>query len=295
MKIATFDVGGTFIKYALMHNDIMSLQGKVPTPRDNQEHFLQTIEDVLKQMGTVDGIAFSLPGVIDVDKKYIFAGGSLAYNNHTDMKEWERRFQLPIEVENDARSAALAELKTGHMQDIQNGLVITFGTGVGGGIILNGNIYKGSHLIGGELSVIFSKDMKTYGTKGFFGAIGSIANLVDKIAKKKNIDTKDGKTVFEWIQNGDPIACEIFENYCYEVIQEFHNLQCILDPQRICIGGGASENPIFINGLKQASQKFYDAFPIAFPHAEIMKCRYCNNANLLGAYYHYLEKTTMKG
>ena len=57
MKIATFDVGGTFIKYALMHNDIMSLQGKVSTPRDNQEHFLQTIEDVLKQMGTVDGIA----------------------------------------------------------------------------------------------------------------------------------------------------------------------------------------------------------------------------------------------
>ena len=290
MKVAVFDVGGTFIKYALMHNNIMSLDGKVPTPRDNQEHFLETIENILEQIGPVDGIAFSLPGVINVEKKYIFAGGSLAYNNHTDIKDWEKRFQLPIEVENDARCAALAELKTGHMQNIQNGLVITFGTGVGGGIIINGDIYKGSHLIGGELSVIFSKDMKTYGSKGFFGAIGSIANLVSKIAMAKNIDTKDGKTVFQWIEEGDFIACNIFENYCYEVIQEFHNLQCILDPQRICIGGGVSENPVFINGLKQASEKFYQSFPISFPHAEIVKCHYCNNANLLGAYYHYLEK-----
>lgn len=290
MKVAVFDVGGTFIKYALMHNNIMSLDGKVPTPRDNQEHFLETIENVLEQIGPVDGIAFSLPGVINVEKKYIYAGGSLAYNNHTDIKDWEKRFQLPIEVENDARCAALAELKTGHMQNIQNGLVITFGTGVGGGIIINGDIYKGSHLIGGELSVIFSKDMKTYGSKGFFGAIGSIANLVNKIAMAKNIDTKDGKAVFQWIEEGDEIACNIFENYCYEVIQEFHNLQCILDPQRICIGGGASENPVFINGLKHASEKFYQSFPISFPHAEIVKCHYCNNANLFGAYYHYLEK-----
>ena len=290
MKVAVFDVGGTFIKYALMHNNIMSLDGKVPTPRDNQEHFLETIENILEQIGPVDGIAFSLPGVINVETKYIFAGGSLAYNNHTDIKDWEKRFQLPIEVENDARCAALAELKTGHMQNIQNGLVITFGTGVGGGIIINGDIYKGSHLIGGELSVIFSKDMKTYGSKGFFGAIGSIANLVDKIAMAKNIDTKDGKTIFQWIKEGDEIACNIFKNYCYEVIQEFHNLQCILDPQRICIGGGVSENPVFINGLKRASEKFYQSFPISFPHAEIVKCHYCNNANLLGAYYHYLEK-----
>lgn len=290
MKIATFDVGGTFIKYALIHDDIMSHQGKVPTPCDNQENFLDTIDKILKKLGRVDGIAFSLPGVINVDKKYIFAGGSLKYNNHTDIKEWEKRFQLTIEVENDARCAALAELKSGNMKGIKNGLVITFGTGVGGGIIINGDIYKGSHLIGGELSVIFSKDMKTNGSKGFFGSIGSVANLVNKIAAAKNINTKDGKIIFQWIEIGDEVACNIFENYCYEVIQQFHNLQCIIDPERICIGGGASENPVFINGLKQAAQKFYNSFPIAFPHAEIVKCRYCNDANLLGAYYHYIEK-----
>lgn len=290
MRIAVFDVGGTFIKYSLMIDDVMTSQGKVPTPRDNQEHFLQTIESVLKDMQQVEGIAFSLPGVIDVNKKYVHAGGSLTYNNHTDIKAWEERFHLPIEIENDARCAAIAELEAGHMQGIQQGLVLTFGTGVGGGIIINGDIYKGSHLIAGEVSVIFSKDPEVYQTKGLFGAIGSVYNLVEKIATAKNSETRDGKEVFQWISKGDEVSCEIFKTYCREVALELHNIQCLLDPQRICIGGGASENPLFIEGIQKAVQEFYNTLPIAFPHAELVKCQYCNDANMLGAYYHYKKQ-----
>ena len=287
MRIAVFDVGGTFIKYCLMIDDKMISQGKVPTPYDNQETFLKTIETILEQFKPVEGIAFSLPGVIDVDKKYIFAGGSLTYNNHTDVKTWEERFQLPITIENDARCAAIAELEAGQMQGIQQGLVLTFGTGVGGGLIINGDIYKGSHLIAGEVSVIFSKSPKKHGSQGMFGAIGSVYNLVEKIAQAKRIDTHSGKEVFQWIAAGDEISNKIFEDYCYEVICELHNIQCLLDPQRICIGGGISENPVFIKGLQKASEQFYHSFPINFPHAEIVKCQYCNDANMLGAYLHY--------
>lgn len=290
MKIAVFDVGGTFIKYGLMIDDVLTCRGKKTTPRDCQENFFKTIENILEDMGEVEGIAFSLPGVIDVDKKYIHAGGSLVYNNHNDIKEWEKRFKLPIEIENDARCAAIAELVSGNMQGIKQGLVLTFGTGVGGGIIINGDIYKGSHLIAGEVSVIFSKNPKEYQSKGLFGAIGSTYNLVDKIAKAKNIDTHDGIEVFSWIDSGDIISTKIFGEYCDEVILQLHNIQCLLDPQRICIGGGVSENPLFIEGLQRAAKKFYAAFPIKFPHGDIVKCQYCNDANMLGAYYHYKKQ-----
>ena len=100
MRIAVFDVGGTFIKYSLMFDDVMTKQGKVSTPHESQDTFLETIEQVLKQLGEVEGIAFSLPGVINVDQKYILAGGSLTYNNQTDVRQWEARFGLPIEIEN---------------------------------------------------------------------------------------------------------------------------------------------------------------------------------------------------
>lgn len=290
MRIAVFDVGGTFIKHSLMIDDVMTSQGKVPTPRDSQEDFLSTIETLLEDMQDVEGIAFSMPGVIDVKRKYIHAGGSLTYNNHTDVTLWEKRFQLPIEIENDARCAAIAELETGNMQGIPQGIVLTFGTGVGGGLIINGDIYKGSHFIAGEVSVIFSKDPQIHHSQGLFGAIGSVYNLVEKIAKAKNSDTRDGKEVFDWIAKGDSISVNIFEEYCREVTLEFHNIQCLLDPQRICIGGGVSENPIFIAGLQKAIDIFYATLPIQFPHAEIMKCRYCNDANMLGAYYHYKKQ-----
>lgn len=82
-------------------------------------------------------------------------------------------------------------------------------------------------------------------------------------------------------------SCRIFDEYCYEVVRELHNIQCLLDPQRVCIGGGISENPLFIAGIQKASDLFYQQFPFAFPRAEIVKCKYCNDANLLGAYYHY--------
>lgn len=287
MRIAVFDVGGTFIKSCFMVDDEITMAKKTPTPYDSQEAFLNIIEDRLQEMDDVEGIDFSMPGVIDVNRKYIFAGGSLAYNNHTDIKEWEKRFQLPIAIENDARCAAIAELEAGEMLGITQGLVLTFGTGVGGGIIVNGDIYKGAHMIAGEVSVIFSKDKDTYGSKGLFGAIGSVKNLVKEIADAKGIDTQNGEEVFEWIKHKDEVSTRIFERYCDEVIQELHNIQCLLDPQRICIGGGASENPIFIEGLKKASEKFYSTFPFKFPHADIVKCKYCNNANILGAYYHY--------
>ena len=289
MSIAVFDVGGTFIKYCVMNDGNMEYKGKIPTPHDNQNNFLVAIKSVLDQMADIEGIAFSLPGVIDVDFKYVYAGGSLHYNNHTDIKEWENYFQLPIQIENDARCAALAELTSGNMKDIENGLVLTFGTGVGGGIILNGELYKGSHLIGGEVSVIYSKDRKTLGTKALFGSIGSVYNLVEKIAKAKNSDSRDGREIFNWISQEDEIASTIFEQYCYDIVTEFHNIQCLLDPQRICIGGGASENPIFIEGIKRAQNKFYEDFSFNFPKTEIKKCKYNNDANLLGAYYHYKE------
>lgn len=290
MRIASFDVGGTFIKYCVIENGEISQKRKVDTPRDTQEAFLRQIKKVLESMNNIDGIAFSMPGVIHVDKKYIAMGGSLLYNNHTDVKEWEKYFNLPIEIENDARCGAICEMKIGNMQGVKNGLVITFGTGVGGAIIINGSIHKGSHLIAGELSIIFAKDKLSHATGGTFGSIGSVYNLVSRIAQAKGIDTKDGKEIFQWIEENDSVATEIFEKYCYEVAQQLYNIQIVYDPEKICVGGGASENPIYLNGLKKAYEEYYKTFPFKFPHAELDKCKYNNDANLLGAYYHYIER-----
>lgn len=91
----------------------------------------------------------------------------------------------------------------------------------------------------------------------------------------------------EWIAQKDEIACAIFDEYCYQLIIQFFNFQTALDPQRVCIGGGISANPIFLRAIQEKMYEFYDQLPVPFPHLDIVPCKYHNDSNLLGAFFHY--------
>lgn len=291
-RIAVFDVGGTYIKHAVVENGVLGSVDKVSTPQDSQESFLAALESVLSELGgarSLDGVALSMPGVIDVDRRYMFAGGSLAYNNRTDIASWEERFGLPIEVENDARSGALAELKLGSMRGVQTGLVVTFGTGTGGGVIVNGRVHKGGHLIAGEISIATADD-PSLGTHSVLGYVGGVNNIAREIGEACGCDICRGEEAFELIAAGDERACEVFAARCDKIARTFFNFQVLLDPERIAIGGGVSANPLFIKGIQDAIDRLYVSYPIAIPHADIVPCRFCNAANLIGAYLHFVAK-----
>lgn len=290
MKYLSIDAGGTLIKYAWLNEDGEVLEmGTQPTPYTTKEDFMAVITSIWHmESGIKGGLCISLPGTIDSTTGYVYQGGSLRYHHGVNIKQlYEQELNTLVEVENDARCAAIAEQISGNMQGITNGIVLTFGTGVGGCFIINHDIYRGTHLFSGEVSMLLCDDMKTKGLDAVYGNIGGINELVKRICKQKKVAVTDGKTVFKWIANGDNIACQIFQRYCDTVVLQFYNMQIMLDPERLCIGGGVSENPIFIEGLKQAMHRFYESFPITIPRLEILPCRYHNNANLIGAFYHF--------
>lgn len=291
MKYLSIDAGGTFIKYAWIDEsgDILN-QGKKPTPRTSKEDFLDIIKDIWNSdHDDKGGICLSLPGTINTKTGFIHQGGSLTYHHQLNIKEfYEKEFNTRVEVENDARCAALAELTSGKMQGIENGIVLTFGTGVGGCFIINGDIYKGTHLLSGEVSMLICKDIKKYGLGGVLGNIAGIPGFVKRVCDAKDVEVTSGQEVFKWIEQGDEIATEMFSEYCYDVIVQLFNLQLIIDPSRVCIGGGVSQNPIFIQGIQKALTAFYDSLPYPIPRLDIVTCKHFNDANLLGAFYHFL-------
>lgn len=293
MMHLSIDAGGTFIKYAWMdaQGNIVS-QGKEPTHRTSAQAFQDVIAQLIeKQKDTLSGISLSLPGTIDAQTGFIYQGGSLTYHGQMNIKEvFEERFHVRVEVENDARCAALAEMTSGNMQTIDNGIVLTFGTGIGGCLIIDHKVYKGSHFFSGEVSMLACKDFRTYGMAGVYGNIGSIPDLIASICKAKDSALVDGKVVFDWIAQEDEIATSIFQEYCYQVVTQFFNLQLTIDPRRLCIGGGVSLNDTFMSGITKAMNAFYDALPIAIPRLEILPCKYHNDANLLGAFYHFMNQ-----
>lgn len=111
-----------------------------------------------------------MPGTIDHQSGFIYQGGALQYNNGTEFaKELYEKLGVPVTIENDARCAALAEIWQGKLQGVENGLVLVIGTGLGGAIVKNGVIYRGTHLYAGELSLLFTKNREQYGDKAVLG------------------------------------------------------------------------------------------------------------------------------
>lgn len=286
------DVGGTYIKYGWIVNDKIVKKGKILTPYTNYEEFDQLISEIwYSEEKTKFGLCISHPGTIDHNYGYIYQGGSIRYNSKRNLKElYEERFQVPVSIENDARCAAIAEMKIGNMRNITNGIVLTFGTGIGCSLIIDNEIYRGSNLIAGEVSGIVTKDIRKFGLDSILGRQLGIGKFCENVCRLKGESIRDGKQVMDWIMSGDIIASQAFREYCQLLSSQLFNMQLLVDPQKVCIGGGISENKFFINSIKESMSKYYNYFPVEIPKIEIEECMFHNDANILGAYYHLLNQ-----
>ena len=134
----TLDVGGSAIKYALMQEDLTILEkSSVPTPMDTLENFIETIGKIYDQFqDQINGMALSMPGIIDPERGYQYTGGALRYIDKLETVEvLKKRCPTNITIGNDAKCAANAEIGFGNLQDIQDGAVVILGTGIGGCLI----------------------------------------------------------------------------------------------------------------------------------------------------------------
>lgn len=292
MKKLVFDVGASAIKYALMDNKAHIYEkGQEVTPHDCLEHFLNLLESIYKKYQTqINGIALSLPGTIDSTKGMIYAPGGLAYNENVHLVNEMHRFtDLPIAIENDGKSAALAELWKGHLKDCQSGIVIVVGSGLGGGIVKDGKLWKGEHLFAGEFSYVFQGEGTSF-FNNVWAMKGSTTALIMDVAKRKGMDMKqlDGRQIFKMIEENDQDACLALQTLAKNLAIGIYNLQCILDPQKILIGGGVSQQPLLIEKIKEELESIYKGIPFQIPHVHIENCRYYNDSNLIGALYNFL-------
>lgn len=293
MKILTFDVGGTFIKYALMNeqSDILE-KGKIATPQESQEAFFQALDTIVHRYEGLEGLALSLPGIMDAPKGYIYIGGALLYNNECNMVELlEKRYGLPVTIENDARCAALAEVWKGNLSDCEDGIVMILGTGIGGAIIKNREIHRGKGFFAGEFSYIMDASVMKDGFDASLASRASAVAFVEKVKHALKMDAKcTGEDVFALIKEKDEVAVGCLYDYCDCIAIELFNLQATYDPDRICIGGGISQQPILVETIKERLENIYAKIPWTIPSGEIVPCKFANDSNLIGACYNFLQR-----
>ena len=294
MKLLVTDIGGTFIKYAVMDQDMSILsRGRIPTPRESARALVDGLCELYESSGEVSGLAISLPGIIDSDEGRVVMGGALRYNDGFALGDaLKERISVPICMENDAKCAAMAEAGAGSLRDVKDGLVIIFGTMIGGGIIKDGKLWRGRHFSAGEVSYISTDRGPVPERETVWGNRCSVLALCRDYAREKGLDPEsvNGEMVFEAVLAGDEAAKRSLDRFTGEIAVQLFNLQTVLDPERIAIGGGISAQPVLIEYIRRHLDTFYESFPYPITRSEVVACRFLNDANLYGAFQCFISR-----
>lgn len=271
------DVGGTTVKMGLFQTDSTLVdKWEIPTRKVSAEDvILSDIASALLEKISahgieredVVGIGVGVPAAVN-NGGFVKKVANLGWENKDVKKELEELTGFLVRVENDANVAALGEMWKGGGEGYRNLVMVTLGTGVGGGIISNGQIHTGTNGGGGEIGHMTANRNETEccgcGKKGCLEQYASATGIA-RLAKKKlavntkktilNIEDVSAKTVFDAVKAGDEVAIEIAEEFGSYLGYALADLGAILDPEIFVIGGGVSKaGDILFTYI----QKYYD-------------------------------------
>ena len=298
------DVGGTNVKYSLMNEEAeIQEKGEFPTPyEEGLDGLINGLKKVYEKYADNDikALVMSAPGKINSATGYFYTSGALKYIDNTNLKDVLKDvIPVPFAVENDAKAAALAEVWKGSLKGIDDAYVLVLGTGIGGAIVINGKLYRGHTFAAGEFSGIVG-DLSAFPMdfSKAWATTNGVGNLVRLYADKINEDAKNlnGRILFEAANNGDEKALEAIDEYTRTLASGIMSLQFTLDVQRVAVGGGISKQPLLLKYLNENIETYYKEFNGSLPASipEVVQCTYGNDANMIGALYHYLYELNGK-
>ena len=301
------DLGGTFIKGGIV-DDLgnILINDKVPTESEkgadrvalNIANLCKTLlEQVNMTANDIVGIGMGVPGMIDSAKGEVVYSNNLGWEHFLISDEVEKQTGLPVKIANDANVAALGETKFGCGKDYNNTVMLTLGTGVGSGIIINGKLFEGNRSAGAELGhsvIVAGGEQCTCGRKGCLEAYASATALIrdtkramhaDKNSKMwqiGSIDNVTGKTAFDY-KDIDEFAKSVVDGYIKKLGAGVTNIVNEFRPEAVILGGGVcAQGDNLIKPLQEFVNKEIFAGSKG-PQVKILTATLGNNAGILGA------------
>lgn len=304
---AGIDLGGTFIKCALIDSDgNVVVKDKIPTQKERGADKIildmaNLVMDLQNRVGVkVSAIGVGSPGSIDSENGIVIYNNNIGWKNVDLAGKIKNLTGVPAFVANDANVAALGEQFYGSGKNYQNVVFITLGTGVGGGIIIDGKLFEGYKSVGAEIGHAVIKmggELCSCGRKGCFEAYASATALIrqTKSAMLKNsdsllwkvvdgdIDKVDGKTAFDGLRLGDKTAIKVVNNYVKYLSEGVLNLCNEFRPEAVILGGGiCAEGELLFKPLKKLVLKhIYGG--VSYAPIEILTASLGNDAGFYGA------------
>jgi len=302
------DLGGTNIAVGIVNENWEIIhKDSVKTNIKDNDAMIKDMADLCKKVCRDAGVSLSeiksvgigIPGVIDPKNGMVIYSNNIKFEHYPIVSEFKKYIEKDVYISNDANVAALGEVKAGGAKGFESAVIVTLGTGVGGGIVADGKILEGYNGISCEIGhIVIEVDGEecTCGRKGCWEAYSSATALIrdTKRAMEKNPDsllTKiakesgkvSAKTAFDAYKKGDKVAEEVVTRYIKYLAEGVANICNFLGPQVVLLGGGVShEGDTLLEPLKkEVSKRTYGNKFIK--HAEIKRAVLGNDAGIIGA------------
>ena len=306
-KYIGIDLGGTFIKGGIVNSigEIIALD-KTPTePHLGNMRVCENIASLIKKLiestkisaSEISGIGMGVPGMADSETGVVICAENLDFVNFNIKEAVCSLTGFSVTIANDANAATLGEVKFGAAKNLSNVIMLTLGTGVGGGIVCNGRLVEGNKSAGAELGhtvIAMGGELCSCGRRGCAEAYSSATALIreTKKAMKNHADSKmweigsvdnvDGKTAFDFYEK-DSYAREVIDNYVYALATVITNFANVFRPEAIIIGGGiCAEGDRLIKPLQKIVDDEIYAQNLG-PRVPILTAKLENRAGVLGA------------
>jgi len=303
------DLGGTNISAGLVdeHGEIL-FPVRMPTKAERGldavvADMITIIKKVMSHqkenyLSDIKGVGIGVPGLVSADLSKIYYCTNLGWNN-VHLKELiEKQVEIPVFLDNDANLAALAEHEAGALENVENGVLLTLGTGIGGGLIFNNKPYRGSHGLGELGHAIIGENFYdcNCGKNGCFETFASATAIIkyttklieDKKYPKSTLYNKyesgklSAKAIIDAAKKNDELAVDAFARYTKYLAIGINNIINMLDPDVIALGGGVAHAGDFL--YDSISLKLKElAFVEDFPTAKIVPAKMGNDAGIVGA------------
>ena len=291
MRIAALDIGGTSIKSGIWNGqEFVEVKEWDTNAKNGGVYVVERIKEILDTYKPFEAIGISTAGQVNSKEGYIrYANENIPGYTGTRRKDIvETEFKVPAAVENDVNAAALGEARFGAGKEFDDFLCITYGTGVGGAIVIKKQIYGGNNYSAGEFGGILIHPEDRIEGNPFSGCYEKYASATALVARAKEHDKSliNGREIFARIQ--EEAIRVIVDKWIDEIVHGLVTVIHIFNPSCVILGGGVMEQPYI---LEQVRKKTADRVMSSFRDVELKTAALGNRAGLMGASWLAIEQT----